>query len=138
VHVENSKTSVPVESAYVCLWKVSEIYLTGYTNANGDIAFNPSACTEGTMYVTVTKHNYLPYQHGVVALVGYMRGDLNADGPINATDIVYLVNYLYISGPAPEPCLLAGDVNCDGLVNATDVVYLVNYLYIEGPPPGCP
>ena len=62
------------------------------------------------------------------------HGDANADGVINAADVVYLINYLYIHGPAPIP-LEAGDVNCDGKINASDVVYLINYLYISGPPP---
>jgi hypothetical protein len=53
---------------------------------------------------------------------------------INAADVVYLTNYLYIHGPAPTP-LAAGDVDCDGTINAADVVYLINYLYIGGPPP---
>ncbi len=66
----------------------------------------------------------------------YIHGDANGDGVINATDVVYLINYLFISGPVPDP-LEAGDVNCDGVVNVTDVVYLINYLFISGPPPGC-
>jgi hypothetical protein len=66
----------------------------------------------------------------------YIRGDLNQDGLINYVDIVYLINYLFINGPASSP-LAAGDVNCDGIINSSDVVYLVNYLFIEGPPPGC-
>ncbi len=66
----------------------------------------------------------------------FMRGDANADGVINAADVVYLINYLFISGPAPDP-LAAGDVNCNGTINAADVVYLINYLFISGPPPGC-
>jgi hypothetical protein len=65
----------------------------------------------------------------------YLRGDPNMDGVINAADVVYLTNYLYIHGPAPLP-LAAGDVDCDGTINAADVVYLTNYLYIHGPPPG--
>jgi hypothetical protein len=61
-------------------------------------------------------------------------GDVNGDGLVNASDIVYLINYLFIGGPAPDP-LQAGDVNLDGSVNASDVVYLINYLFIGGPPP---
>jgi len=67
---------------------------------------------------------------------GVIRGDANGDKVINASDVVYLINYLFISGPAPVP-LAAGDCNCDGNVNASDVVYLINYLFISGPPPGC-
>lgn len=65
-----------------------------------------------------------------------IRGDANRDGKINLDDVVYLINYLFINGPAPSP-LWVGDANCDGMVNSTDVVYLINYLFIEGPPPGC-
>jgi hypothetical protein len=64
----------------------------------------------------------------------FMYGDANGDGVINVVDVVYLINYLFISGPAPDP-IQAGDVNCDGFVNVTDVVYLINYLFIDGPPP---
>jgi hypothetical protein len=66
----------------------------------------------------------------------YLRGDASGDWKITASDVVYLINYLYIAGPAPEP-LEAGDVNCDGTINAADIVYLINYLYIGGPPPSC-
>jgi hypothetical protein len=69
------------------------------------------------------------------------RGDCNCDGAVDAADVVYLINYLYIHGP--KPYVLgergsAGDVNCDGQMDASDVVYLINYLYIQGPPPPCP
>jgi hypothetical protein len=66
----------------------------------------------------------------------FMRGDADGDWKRNAVDVVYLINYLYIGGPAPEH-LEAGDVNCNGTINAADVVYLINYLYIGGPPPSC-
>jgi hypothetical protein len=63
------------------------------------------------------------------------RGDVNADGYIDAADVVYLTNYLYIHGPVPIPTQWEGDVNCDGNIDAVDVVYLINYLYIHGPRP---
>ena len=66
----------------------------------------------------------------------YDCGDVNGDGIINVGDIVFLVSYLYKSGPAPDPACV-GDVNCDAIVNVGDVVYLVSYLYKGGPVP-CP
>jgi hypothetical protein len=66
-----------------------------------------------------------------------IRGDANRDGVINSADIVYLINYLFKGGPAPQPWE-AGDVNCDDVINSADVVYLINYLFKGGPPPGCP
>ena len=66
----------------------------------------------------------------------YVRGDCNDDGVIDIADAVYLVNYLYKSGPAPDP-QQAGDVNCDAGCELADVVFLLNFLYKSGPPPEC-
>jgi hypothetical protein len=74
---------------------------------------------------------------GYVGATFVQRGDVNADGVINAADIVWEINYLFIGGPQPIP-LETGDVSCDGVINAADVVYLINYLYIAGPPPCAP
>lgn len=135
VHVDDAGTGAPVNQAYVCLWRGDEVYLTGYTDAAGDVSFNPSPSTLGTMYVTVTKHNYLPYEKNVIVRE-YIAGDSNGDGIINVADIVYLVNYLYRSGVEPDPPE-AGDATCDDVVDVADVVYLVNYLYRGGPEPSC-
>jgi hypothetical protein len=62
-------------------------------------------------------------------------GDVNNDGIVNVGDIVYLVSYLYKSGPAPIPMPCVGDVNNDDIVNVGDIVYLVSYLYKSGPAP---
>jgi thermitase len=62
------------------------------------------------------------------------HGDTNGDGVINSADVVYLINYLFKGGPAPDP-LCAGDVNCDDVINSADVVYLINYLFKGGPAP---
>ena len=66
----------------------------------------------------------------------FTRGDANGDGLIDIADVVYLVNYLYKGGSAPEP-MEAGDCNCDEIVDIGDVVYLINYLYKNGTEPGC-
>ena len=63
------------------------------------------------------------------------RGDCNNDGTIDVGDIVYLVNYLYKNGSAPDPLQL-GNCNCDATVDLGDVVYLINYLFKQGSPPG--
>jgi len=133
VNVKDATSHAPVELAYACLWKGSEVYLTGYTNASGDVTFNPSPSTIGVMYVTITKHNYIPYQKQVDVST-YLGGDPNGDWQVNSSDIVYLINYLYVGGPAPIPWQ-AGDPNGDCAINSADVTYLINYLYIGGPRP---
>jgi hypothetical protein len=66
----------------------------------------------------------------------FIRGDVNGDDVINSADIVYLINYLFVYGPAPQP-QDAGDANHDGAINSADVAYLINYLFVGGPPPNC-
>jgi len=71
-----------------------------------------------------------------LSVARYVRGDCNDDDVIDIADAVYLVNYLYKSGPAPDP-QQAGDVNCDTGCELADVVFLLNFLYKSGPPPEC-
>jgi hypothetical protein len=132
VHVEDPTTHVPVESAYVCLWKANEIYETGYTDVSGDVILHPLPRTTGTMYVTTTKHNYLPSEKQVV--IPYICGEITEDGTIDLGDLVFLIAYIYRAGLAPNPMELA-DVNMDGVVNLGDVVFLISYLYKGGPAP---
>ena len=138
VHVEDSTTHAPVESAYVCLWKEGEVYLTGYTDVNGDLMLNPAPTTIGSLWVTVTKHNYIPSQQ--VATVDYICGDINVpggDGVVDVGDVVYMICYLYRGCPEPSP-VEAADCNADDVVNVADIVCLINYLYKKGYPPCSP
>jgi non-lysosomal glucosylceramidase len=66
----------------------------------------------------------------------YQVGDVNSDGMIDLSDVIYLLNYLYKNGPPPV-VLEAADCNCDGTVDIGDVVYLLNYLFKNGPQPHC-
>jgi len=67
----------------------------------------------------------------------YFCGDVNhSGGTANLGDIIYLVNYIFKGGPAPNP-LVSGDVNSAGAVNLSDIVYLVNYIFKGGPAPNC-
>ncbi len=74
------------------------------------------------------------YVAGFVTVEPYRAGDVNKNGSINLTDIIYLVNYLYKGGPGPNPSWL-GDVTFDGVTNLVDLVFLVNFIYKGGPGP---
>jgi hypothetical protein len=69
-------------------------------------------------------------------LSGFVRGDCNGDGVVGPADVVYLLNYLFRAGPAPDP-LWVGDCNCNDIVGPEDIVFLINYLFRGGPVPEC-
>jgi len=125
---------VPVNGALVCIYKAGEVFETGYTDALGQVTLYPSPVTLGTVDVTVSNHNFLPFADSMQ--VSSKNGDVTNDGYITLADVVFLVNYLYKSGPPPDP-LTRGDVNCDGEIELGDVVYLINYLFQGGSAP-CP
>ena len=67
-----------------------------------------------------------------------LRGDVGVpkDMAVLVNDIVFLVNYIFKSGPAPA-CLDEGDCASplDGVILVNDIVYLVNYIFKSGPAP---
>ena len=64
----------------------------------------------------------------------YIPGDADGSGTVDIDDVVYLVNYIFSSGPPPYP-LEAGDADCSGTVDIDDVVYLISYIFSGGPAP---
>jgi hypothetical protein len=60
----------PVTNALVCVMMDSTIYQYGYTNGTGNITFNIYSPCLGTMSVTVTAQNYIPYEKNVQILPG--------------------------------------------------------------------
>ena len=62
-------------------------------------------------------------------------GDVNFSGDITASDVIYVVNHVFRSGPAPQLCPAAGDVNCSGNITSADVIYMVNHVFKSDAPP---
>ena len=62
-------------------------------------------------------------------------GDVNSDGAIDLGDVVFLINYLFRGGTAPNP-LRFGDPTAYCVVDLGDVIFLLNYLYRGGSLPG--
>ncbi len=63
-------------------------------------------------------------------------GDVTGDGLINVLDVIFLVNYKFKGGAAPDP-LSAADVDMNQDVNILDIILLVNYKFKDGPAPAC-
>ena len=66
------------------------------------------------------------------------RGDIDASGILNVSDVTRLVEYLF-KGGAPPSCTEEADVDASGVVTVSDVTYLVDFLFRGGQAPQpCP
>jgi len=118
-----------------------EPYSSYSIDSNGYFKYIPDSLDEGCInYFTVRATDfcggYSECWVGMVDIAGSC-GDPNDDGLINIFDVTFIITYLYLDGPPPDP-LESADVNNDGAVNIFDVAHLISYLYLGGPPPLCP
>ena len=69
-----------------------------------------------------------------MATCTHRAGDVTGDGKVLLSDIIVLINFLFKSGPTPNP-FCRGDVNFDNAILLPDIVYLVNFIFRNGPRP---
>ncbi len=62
-------------------------------------------------------------------------GDVNYDNACNVGDIVFLVQYLFRGGPAPNT--ERADVDCDGTIGMPDIITIINQIFKKGPGLAC-
>lgn len=65
----------------------------------------------------------------------YTKGDMDGNGYTDVIDALYLVDYIYKSGPAPVGGDARADINCDNLIDINDAVFLIRYLFEGGKEP---
>ncbi len=63
-------------------------------------------------------------------------GDANGDGTIAIADIVYILDYICLGGPAPQP-LANGDPNGDCVIDSLDALFLADVLTGDSTPVAC-
>lgn len=77
---------------------------------------------------------------GQLGIQRVLMGDVTQDGELTLADVTYLVNYVFLGGPAP-PLPAAADLKCDGSgdLTLTDITRLVNLIFLgASAPPLCP
>ena len=64
-------------------------------------------------------------------------GDVDNSGewPPDISDLVFLVDYMFVGGPAPDPMWQADMADCNGEVDISDLVYMVDFMFLAGPEP---
>lgn len=67
--------------------------------------------------------------------IDYRPGDANGDFGVDLSDLIYLVNYLFLGGPYPVWPSWRANVTGDFDTDLSDLIYLVNNLFLSGPGP---
>lgn len=74
---------------------------------------------------------------GDVCDANVVCGDADHSGLVNVTDPVFVITYVFNSGPPPNPTCSA-DATGEGIVNISDIVAMVNFVFLGGEAPsGC-
>ena len=76
----------------------------------------------------------------IVVLTPFVRGDVNNDGLVDVTDVVFLAKWLFnVAGAAQGTCNDAGDINANGMLESlVDPLALLSYLFQGGVAPAAP
>ena len=127
--------AIPADTSYETLLRFGvDALCVSDTTTDRSVAF----------YVFPGVYNYLSdpqgdlvpfrYHQGELSVWWSVPGDANNDSLVDIGDAVFVLNYLFKSGP--QPCVSeAADANGDGLIDIGDAVYMLNYLFKGGPPP---
>lgn len=66
----------------------------------------------------------------------FIRGDSNADGEVDVSDVIASLQHKF--GGRPSPCPDAADADDDGALTLGDDLGLLRYLFLQGPNPSAP
>lgn len=124
----------PCAGADVCLWKGSETYVLGATDGTGRIELPVSLQLAGSILLTVTKHNRMPYlaSIGVVnsaVFVSYQSSTIdddsigdshgNGDGIVNPNETIECRVQLHNYGSQTAPAVTASITSVDPYITIT-------------------
>lgn len=60
------------------------------------------------------------------------RGDLTNDDLVDISDLMMMIDYMFLQGIAPE-CMESADVNGDESVDISDLMMMINFMFLNGP-----
>ncbi len=132
VHVQNS-SSQPVEDALVSLYKDGEVKEVAFTDASGYADFEFLAATSGSLFVTVTKHNFKPHlgytmMSNQAVYVGYSAHTIddaagNNNGEVNPGETIDMQVTLKNYGTSTTATTISAKLTSDDVyVTVTDSV----------------
>mgnify|MGYP006282694257 CR=1 FL=1 len=118
--------------------------IAGLDTLNNNLTENPLFCDKDNGDYYIDQVSYCAADNspcfeligalGVGCSGNYICGDANSDGVVDVSDAVYIINYAFAGGPAPDP-IASADANCDSVIDVSDAVYIINYAFSGGNPP---
>jgi photosystem II stability/assembly factor-like uncharacterized protein len=143
--VTANDNDTPSDLLYMTMTGVGNlVYTPDFSPATGTYSWTlvagDTALAPYTVNFTAMDGCLSGYIDQIIDIDVFVHGDANYDFKISVSDVVYLINYLFKGGPAPQ-VMMAGDANgdtpetCIPKVSVSDVVYLINYLFKGGPFP---
>jgi len=125
----------PIQGTYTI-----EVY--GTIDAEPGTVYSMGVRIDGSTQVVIVNEDQVPLygmppdelEYEVEEDGHYVNGDADGSGSVDIDDVVYLINYIFSSGPPPDPPD-AGDADCSYDLDIDDVVYLINYIFSAGPEP---
>ncbi len=126
----------PLDTGY---GEVMRIYFSTDAYALGGVG--DFVDTTNSSYQLSLRSEYMTYEprfyDGNIVMNPILRGDANYTQEINVSDLVFLVNYVFKSGPHPVT-IQSGDATSDLIILVSDLTFMVDYIFKGGPPPATP
>ncbi len=97
--------------------------------------------TDGGLYfitAQVTDQNSNLGEHTTLLelnCASFAIGDYDGNGVSNVADLVYLVSFQILGGPAPVGGAVRADANCDSTIDQADLIFYINWVFAGGAPP---
>jgi hypothetical protein len=143
VSIENTGDGDLNWTASWSAWWMTAFPASGTAPSSLTITVSPETLFEGdyidTIWIESPEATNSPYpikvKFNVYSCTG-LCGDMNADGNVNISDAIYMINYVFIGGDKPQPVLACGDANSDGAAALSDGILIINYIFIGGSSPG--
>ena len=114
-----------------------------FTGADGwSFSWEPFNLIEDSLcFFRATGHDAASHEDATTVLLRYVcegffvPGDYDGNNEANIADLVWLIDFLTATGPAPVGGAERADANCDGYVNIADIVYYMNFTFGAADPP---